>query len=364
MNINNIKTQKNNHTSCPVRSIVPGSLLLVLSLAGTPAMAVEADCNAATNINAAQLNCFKPNTLAKSAEVNANFEYLLQDNKNLQQNIGTLQQENHILEQRIAALEAKLAAVTYDAGNKKLLISGVNVKIVNGTNTQHLTNGTGNLIIGYNADATREVCSGGSGDTAATCTGTWGTNQRTGSHNVIIGDQHQYTQSSALIVGLDNAIVGYYTNISGGAMNTASGSYASISGGYKNTANGSDTSISGGTLNTASGDASSISGGTSNTASEIFSSISGGLANTASGEHASISGGVWSIANREYASVSGGGLNTASAKYASVSGGSVNTASGEHASVSGGSVNTASGESATVVGSRYQTAAQQYEIKP
>ncbi len=367
MNINKIKTKQGDSTTQLARSIGAGALLLTLSLAATPAMAAEVTCANAGNINAdSQVNCFKPNTPAKSAEVNANFERLLQhiaslqqsntslqqSNTGLQQDVSNLQQNNTDLQQRLAALEAKLTPVTYNAGQKKLQISGVNVQIVNGQGSTDMTNGTGNLIIGYNAAATREVCSNGSGNTAATCgnNGIWAANQRQGSHNIVIGDQNQYTQYGGLVTGYDNAIVGEYASISGGEINTASGRSASVSGGRDNTASSRYASVSGGRDNTASGNWASVSGGADNTASGSSSSVSGGVANKASGDY--------------FASVIGGSGNTASGSTASVSGGAGNTASGENASISGGYYNTASGNFASVIGGQNNTASADYSIAP
>src|SRR5262245_49835927 len=58
--------------------------------------------------------------------------------------------ENKRLRQRVEALEDKLAAVTFDSTNNEVVITGANLRIVNGLGATDTTNGLGNLIVGYN----------------------------------------------------------------------------------------------------------------------------------------------------------------------------------------------------------------------
>ncbi len=308
-----------------------GGCLLSLGLVwAPPTLAAEVTCGAAPDIEAAGMNCFNPNTAAKSGEVNANFKYLLDeknslqqavntlqsDNANLQQAISTLQSDNANLQQsntdllqRVAALEAKLTPVTYNDNQKKLLIEGVNVQIVNGAGTTDSTNSTGNLIIGYNEAATSEICSIGPYLEQADCEangGTWAANQRQGSHNVVIGDQHQYTRYGGFVTGFRNVINGKIASVSGGTNNTASGYAASVSGGGGNTANGDRASVSGGAWNKANGEDASVSGGERNTASGASANVSSGYKNTASILGANVSGGSNNKADGRYSSILGG----------------------------------------------------------
>ncbi len=344
-----ITTTKQLIISCHRPGIWASACLLSLGLAwAPPTLAAELACGPGTTpmIHAdAAVNCFVPNTIAKSGQVNANFERLLQ-------HIDTLQQSNQNLQQRLAALEAKLAAVSDSSTADHLLIEGANVQITNGAGRTNTTNSKGNLIIGYNAAATRDVCSNGSGNNQADCQingGIWDSNQRQGSHNVVIGNKHQYSQYAGLVAGFDNAVVGTYASVSGGLRNTASEQYASVSGGYNNTATALAASVSGGLRNTASGS---------------YASVSGGYNNTASGESTSVSGGRENTATAISASVSGGFQNNAAALSASVSGGYLNTASGNGANVSAGFRNTAEGYASSVIGSQNQTAAGNYSIAP
>ena len=153
-------------------------------------------------------------------------------------------------------------------------LTGANLHILSGSGaTGGAVNGLGNLIVGYNE-------SRGAGD------------DRSGSHNIVVGPRHNYSSYGGLIAGFQNTISGTYAVVSGGNLNTASGNRASVSGGEFNTASGLLSSVSGGRTNTASGLASSVSGGRSNTASGFFASVSGGTQNLASGSRASVSGGL------------------------------------------------------------------------
>jgi len=179
--------------------------------------------------------------------------------------------------------------VTGTPGSPDALVtlSGYNLQIVSGSGSTSdgtldsgnnpipgtsLT-GLGNVIVGYNALR---------GDN---------TDVRTGSHNLIVGDQHSYSSFGGLVVGLGSTLSAPYASITGGYGNVASGFAASVSGGQGNAAQGQGASISGGASNLASGFCSSVSGGYNNNASGAFSSVSGGLSNTASGGFSSISGG-------------------------------------------------------------------------
>jgi len=203
-----------------------------------------------------------------------------------------------------------------------LQFSGINVQVVSGSGaTDGAVNGKGNLIVGYNKASLGQT--------------------RTGSHNLVVGDEHAYSSYGGLIAGVSNTIAAAWASVSGGEGNTASGEAASVSGGSNNTASGRDNSVSGGWNNTASeGHNASVSGGFDNTASGAIGfapSVSGGAGNTASGYAASVSGGVSNVASGDYSSISGGGGNTASGITASVSGGGANAASGIFSSISGGS---------------------------
>lgn len=150
---------------------------------------------------------------------------------------------------------------------------GCNIHIRSGSgSTFGVTNGLGNLIVGYNED-------------------TGGPYNRTGSHNIIIGPYHTYSSFGGIVAGVLNTISAGSASVLGGVGNVASGVQSVVSSGSGNTSKGIQSSVSGGTFNTASGDNSVISGGKYNEASGNGSSVSGGQANLASGIQSSVSGG-------------------------------------------------------------------------
>lgn len=150
-------------------------------------------------------------------------------------------------------------ASPFTVSGHDVTLSGYNLHIVSGSGSTNdgggALTGLGNLIIGYNALGNNQ----GNGDV------------RTGSHNLILGDQNNYSSFGGLVAGSDNSISGLYATVSSGRFNTASGFWSSVSGGNSNTANGFYSSVSGGGSNTASGGFSSVSGGNGNTASGGYS---------------------------------------------------------------------------------------------
>jgi hypothetical protein len=199
------------------------------------------------------------------------------------------------LAQRVAALEDLLKH--FSRVDNEVFITGANLHIVNGLGQTDCglepelipdcPNGLGNLIVGYNELREGEE------------------NIRTGSHNVVVGQGHNFSRFGGLVVG---------------RQNTISGIFAAVSGGFNNTASGPDSSVSGGNSNTASSPSSSVSGGGNNTASDLESSVSGGSGNTASGVNSSVSGGLLNTASGNFASVSGGRNRTADGDFDWVAG--------------------------------------------
>jgi hypothetical protein len=240
----------------------------------------------------AQVNlphAFQPNTPAKAGEVNDNFNTLKDAIESLQSIVVTQQQTITALQEQLAAvqnnsvlqLDGKLGFGTDAAtGQPTARFTGVNVQIVNGTEQTALSNGVGNLIVGYNEKpGTRPFCSSGAAADEAACVlslQNWAANQRTGSHNLIVGNGNAYTQFGGIVAGYGNAVSGLYSSVTGGQGNLVSGNYSIVSGGYFNVANGGVSSVSGGIDNFASGYVSSVSGGQYNKASGNYSSVSGG----------------------------------------------------------------------------------------
>lgn len=195
--------------------------------------------------------------------------------------------------------------------NNTLLISGVNVQIVNGTGNTQSVNGKGNLILGYNVESNLPVDIQGG---------------RTGSHNIIVGDFNNYDASSGVAVGLYNYLgssgvvfgvgnkitaqpvngVPGVASVLGGYLNEAAGMFSAVLGGTENTVASGISSLSvvvGGSQNTADGRGVVIVGGLDNTATGTNSMVAGGRSNTAEGEAASIGGGMGNRATRPTSSI-------------------------------------------------------------
>ena len=195
--------------------------------------------------------------------------------------------------ERMATLENKLSAIAFDGAANEVVISGANLRIVNGLGATDTTNGLGNVLVGYTE------LTGDSGDPSMP-------DVRTGSHNLVIGRRHSFSSFGGFIVGDHNTLSGPFASVSGGQNNVASGHSSSVSGGANNIASGFTASVSGGNSNTASGNQASISGGHANTATSSSTSVSGGESNTARDRFASVAGGLRNTASGGYSSVSGG----------------------------------------------------------
>merc|ERR1711957_916617 len=155
-----------------------------------------------------------------------------------------------------------------DVEGGNIYFTGCNVHIRSGNGmTDGRTNGKGNLIIGYNEprNSLMEVPESAEG-----------LDSRGGSHNLIIGNAHEYTSFGGIVTGQRNRI----SNI-----------YSAVVGGYNNAATGQFSTVTGGAENEATGDYSSISGGESNTASGFDSSVLGGKSNDVQGDEAVVTGG-------------------------------------------------------------------------
>jgi hypothetical protein len=357
--------------TAPASSFAPGSYLLTVVFPGLSTASFEVALGASeSTVLTLQREVTDLRTAVSSwqttvAALQTSNSQLQTAVVTLQTNVGSLQAINAKL---LAAINA-VASNSVLALNGKLnlspdgstaLFNGVNVQIVNGLGNTETTNGTGNLIVGYNETNPGTVmpllliCSDGAYLDQASCAangGVWGANQRTGSHNLVIGTWHSYTQYGGVVAGHSNAINRGYANVTGGGFNIASGFVSTVSGG------GARPSFTGPFQqgNIASGDYSSISGGTINTASGYVSSVSGGYVNTAFGQYGSVTGGSGNLATGYASSVTGGGGNNASGSSSSISGGYLNTATSLASSVSGGQNRTAPGQYNWAAGALFQT---------
>ena len=134
--------------------------------------------------------------------------------------------------------------------NTEVLFSGCNLRVVNGAGSTQALNGKGNLAIGYNtADAT---------------------DLRTGSHNLVIGDQHSYASTASLVSGFDNVITGTAGALVAGQGNRVASSFSGIVGGKLNATTGVHAGVVGGRRLTASGRSSFLGGGDANESSADY----------------------------------------------------------------------------------------------
>lgn len=236
---------------------------------------------------------------------------------------------------------------------KTIRFSGVNVQIVNGLDATNgypmdptalpgtgltTVNCLGNLIVGYNE---MRFPSG---------------NDRTGSHNLIVGQGNNYNQFGGIVGGRTGEISGAFASSLGGDNNRAKGNFSAVLGGDSNFASGAWATVAGGLRNTSSFDQACVNGGRDNVASGKAASVCGGFLNTASGAQAAVGGGSNGVASQLATSVGGGNGNMATGALSSVSGGNANQASGAFSSISGGSGGLASGDTSSIGGGDGNTA--------
>jgi hypothetical protein len=177
--------------------------------------------------------------------------------KKLQKQVASLRTE-------VSSLQRTLQGVTRAKlhGEETLTIAGENVQLVNGTGDEASLDGLGNLIIGYNDNPDAL--------------------DRSGSHNLVVGDDNGYSSYGGIVAGYGNLISGIDASDIGGFGNTSTGQYASVTGGTDNSASGMWSTVSGGATNTASGDEASVTGGMVNIAGGNGSAILGGYNGTIS----------------------------------------------------------------------------------
>lgn len=291
---------QNAPTSLPPSGVASGSL------SGTypsPSIAASAITSgnildgtiAAADVNAAAVQLRVTGTCGAGAAINGvNQNGSVSCDASLQAQIDTLKSQ-------VAALQTLLASVSIVDSGKTVRFTGVNVQVVSGGGSTAATiNGKGNLIVGYNAGTAGQL--------------------RTGSHNLIVGDEHEFVSYGGLVAGTHNTVNGPGASVTAGFNNIA-GQGAAVSGGVNNKATGLYASVSGGESGTASGDEGSVSGGTGGTASGKDSSVTGGQLNTANGTRATVCGGTTNTASSIDTVVSGGGGNTANGFQTTVGGG-------------------------------------------
>jgi hypothetical protein len=227
------------------------------------------------------------------------------------------------------------AYITVDEENQRVVIEGANLQLLSGAGaTDAEVNGLGNLIIGYSADPSELGLARA---------------ERTGSHNLIVGDHHEWTSHGGVALG---------------RQNTVSGPSAVALGGTEGVASGEASAIAGGVGATASGAFSTVAGGYQGLASGKWAAVAGGVGGEASGYAATVVGGHDNLASGKWSSAVGGDSNQATGHGASAAlGGWGNVAAGEGALVGGGTSNQASGELSTISGGVEVVASADYDVR-
>jgi hypothetical protein len=137
-------------------------------------------------------------------------------------------------------------------GKPTVEFSTVNVQIVDGSGSTSAVNGTGNLVLGYDELARTQ----------------------TGSHDLVLGEDQQFTGYSELVAGYDSTVSGKYASVLGGYKNTAKSAYSTVSGGCSNLAGSGTLSVPFTCDNAKNvGFFASVSGGAGNQATGLDSSI-------------------------------------------------------------------------------------------
>src|SRR6185503_18458648 len=93
-------------------------------------------------------------------------------------------------------------ALRVDHRDEAVVVEGANLFVQNGAGATSSANGLGNLIVGYDEDTT-------------------GLADRTGSHNLVVGPDHNYPSYSGFVSGYGNTVSGPYAAVVGGIYNEA-----------------------------------------------------------------------------------------------------------------------------------------------
>jgi hypothetical protein len=154
---------------------------------------------------------------------------------------------------------------TTTTNNPLITFKGVNVLVKKGDGAA----GTGNLLVG-NQDLLNPAT-------------------RTGSDNLIVGNEHSWTGHTNLVAGNGNRANGNYSLLAG-LYNTASSGGNVAFGGY-NTVGEQLSTVLGGAYNSATGNRSTVLGGTKNSATGSYSAVLGGSNRTATASESVIADG-------------------------------------------------------------------------
>lgn len=228
-----------------------------------------------------------------------------------QQSIDSLRASNDLLTSR-------LGCVLRFSGPRDLVVDGCNLHVQNGVGQTGTINSYGNLIIGYNKN---EVST------------------RTGSHNLILGDLHEYTSTGGIVSGTENTLSAPGATILSSGQSHANFVSATIIGADRGIADGNVILI-GGQRNYGS-------------AAAHFSAVVGGVENHVTGSSSVVIAGTMNTATGGNSLVCGGSENTAGGSSDVACGGSRNTSTGSRSVLVGGNQNAAAGANGIVTGGQH-----------
>jgi len=214
-----------------------------------------------------------------------------------------------------AAMNARLTCITKSTPTD-FIFEGCNVHILNGAGMTNSVNSLGNLVIGYNANQV---------------------SRRTGSHNIIVGDLHEYTSYGGVVTGTENTLGAPNSTImSSGGSSTAGVPGSAIIGADRGVADGNAVLL-GGSQNYASANA-------------HFAVAIGGDQNQVLGTEAVVMAGELNVAGGSNSIACAGSENTTSGNGAVACGGTGNKGVGHAAVALGGHKLSATAESSVISG--------------
>ncbi len=224
---------KNGYSGLMLKALV-GALFLAHAATATSAerlslTSLKAEINSLnTTLTAAQATITQQGTALATAQNTINQQAAAITALQASVNTGVADAKTYC-DNKVAPVADKL--VHFSRNGNDVYITGANLHLRNGKGHTYAAgvNGLGNLIIGYN-----EMRSGADANT------------RTGSHNLILGMQNNYSSAGAIIAGSNNISTNYMASVYGGTGNTAGGYYSAVVGGYNNSATGNWSTILGG----------------------------------------------------------------------------------------------------------------------
>lgn len=268
-----------------------------------------------------------------------------------------LELQTQVSDLQNAAVPGLSDHLSFDDSTNAFVLEGVNFQVTSGT----AGSSAGNVIIGTN-DVT---------DFAPNPA-------RTGTHNLIIGNGHEYTGNNGIVHGENNSLAGAHAAVVGGRYGRVTAPHAVLVGGFSNHVEAGDAAIVGGRENfiaTSAGRSAVLGGQADSLFQEVTCAVGGnrnkvgqdltqdsrysvGIAgnyNNVSGMFSATVAGVLNEAAGEGSAVIGGQGNQTSGYGSSTVGGFENSAIGAHSVIVGGQTNSANGSRSIILGGRSNT---------